>query len=360
MTTDSPLGLKPDFAEAAARWEAFWNGEMLDRPPVVITCPAEDVEGVGRPDYRAQSFDDLDELVARVDAHVHSTFWGGDAMPQFSPSFGPDNFAVFLGAELAWSEDEEINTSWAVPYVEDWEDALPLTLQENGPWWTRMVAYMGKLAAAAEGKWLVSHIDMHSNLDALVSIRGATPLCLDLYTATEAVTRANAQANALYPVMHDALHQAGGMDRCGTGAGWISAYSDGSCNTLQCDAIAFIGPAHFREFVLPDLEDEAQHLDHCIYHWDGPDALVHIDDLMTIERIRCIQWVPGAGAKPFIEWLDLLVEIQKRGKSVMVYCSVEQLPIFHAALEPDKVFYHVRAADRDELERTLEWVNANS
>jgi hypothetical protein len=70
--------------------------------------------------------------------------------------------------------------------------------------------------------------------------------------------------------------------------------------------------------------------------------------------------VPGAGSKPFIEWLDLLVEIQQRGKSVMVYCSVEQLPVFHKALEPDKVFYHVRAANRDELERTLEWVNANT
>ncbi len=358
--SDSPLSLKPDFAEAAARWEAFWNGEMLDRPPVAITCPAEGVEGVDTPNYRQQSFDDLDELVARVDAAMHSTYWGGDAIPQFSPSFGPDNFAAFIGAEIEWSEGEEINTSWAVPYVEDWEDALPLTLQEDGYWWTRMVAYMEKLAAAGAGKWLVSHIDMHSNMDALVSVRGATPLCLDLYIQTDAVKRANAQANALYPMMHDALHEAGGMDRCGTGAGWIRAYSAGKCNAMQCDYIVCISPAHFREFVMPDLIDEAAHLDHAIYHWDGPDALVHIDDLMAIDDIECIQWVPGAGAKPFIEWMDLLVEIQQRGKSVMVYCSAAQLPIFHKALRPDRVWYHVSAADRAELDRTLEWVNANT
>ncbi|HUS81120.1 MAG TPA: hypothetical protein VM283_07610, partial [Armatimonadota bacterium] len=191
--TDSPLSLKPDFAQAAARWEAFWNGEMLDRPPIAITCPAEGVEHVGRPNYRQQAFDDLDELVARVDATMHSVYWGGDAIPQFSPSFGPDNFACFLGAELAWSEDEQINTSWAVPYVERWEDVLPLQIEEDGHWWTRMLTYMRKLAQVGEGKWLVSHIDMHSNMDALVSIRGATPLCLDLYTETDLVAQANDQ-----------------------------------------------------------------------------------------------------------------------------------------------------------------------
>ncbi|MCD6361690.1 MAG: hypothetical protein J7M38_12620, partial [Armatimonadetes bacterium] len=335
-------------------------GEMLDRPPVVITCPAEGVEGAPRPNYRTQAFGDLDEVVAQVDAHVSGIYWGGDAMPQFSPSFGPDNFACFLGAELDWSDDEEIDTSWAVPYVERWEDALPLTLQEDGPWWTRMVQYMEKLSAAAEGKWLVSHIDMHSNMDALVSIRGATELCGDLYLHTDLVTEANNQVRALYPIMHDILHEAGGMDRCGTGAGWIRAWCAGKCNTLQCDFAALIGPEHFRQFVMPALEEEAAHLEHCIYHWDGPTALVHLDDLMSIEGIECIQWVPGSGAAPFIEWIDLLAEVQKRGKSVMVYCSVEQLPTFHKALRPDRLFYHVSAPDRETLQRTLEWVNANS
>ena len=28
---------KPDFEEAARRWQAFWAGELLDRHPTVIT-----------------------------------------------------------------------------------------------------------------------------------------------------------------------------------------------------------------------------------------------------------------------------------------------------------------------------------
>lgn len=360
MNTASPLSLKPDFAAAAARWEAFWNGEMLDRPPVVITCPAEGAAGVPRPNYRQQAFGDLDQLVAQVDACMHSIYWGGDAMPQFSPSFGPDNFACFLGAELGWSEEEEINTSWAIPFVECWEDVLPLTLQEEGHWWRRMVQYMRKLAQVGEGKWLVSHIDCHSNMDALVSIRGATELCADLYECPELVEQAHAQVRALFPVVHDRLYEAGAMARAGTGAGWIAAYCGGKCNTIQCDFAALISPQHFRRFVVPALEEEASYLDHCIYHWDGPTALVHLDDLMAIEGIDCIQWVPGAGNPPLVEWLDLLAEVQRRGKSVMVYCSLEELPVFHRALRPDRLFYQTSAPDRATLERTLEWIANHS
>jgi len=356
----SPLTLKPDFEEAKAHWEAFWHQEIIDRPCVVIRCPNDDAEPAPRPAYTMEAYADLDEAVAQIDAYVHSTYWGGDAMPHYSPSFGPDQFAGFMGAELEWSRDQEIRTSWAVPFVERWEEALPLTIEEDNPWWLRMIDLMQRLARAAEGKWLVSHIDLHSNMDALIGIRGATPLCLDLYTHTDLVTQANDQVRELFPLVYDTLHYAGSMDRAGAITAWLPAYCDGKCQTIQCDFAALVGPEHFRQFVLPDLEAEANHLAHCIYHWDGPDALVHIGDLCSIEKVDVIQWTPGAGAKPFIEWMDLLVDVQKRGKSLYVGCSVEQLPEFHRNLEPNKVFYTVSASDRAEVDRTLEWLVRNT
>ncbi|MGC9317875.1 MAG: hypothetical protein ACP5KN_07570 [Armatimonadota bacterium] len=356
--SNSPLALKLDFHEAAARWDAFWNGEMLDRPPTVITCPAEDAEPVPRPSYWDMLHDPLDELVERMDRYLETIHWGGDAVPMFSPGFGPDIFAAFLGAELEFSREQEHRTSWAVPFVEDWRDALPLEIVHNR-YWTRMRDLVRRMAEVGEGRWLVSHLDLHSNLDALESLRGATDLCLDLYEHTELVERANDQVRELYAPVYDTFHEDGAMDRLGTGAGWISAYCNGPCNAIQCDFAALIGPEHFRRFALPDLEAEAEHLDHCIYHWDGPTALVHMDDLMGVEAIDCIQWVPGSGAPPLVEWLDLLAEVQERGKSVMVYCSVEELPRFHERLRPDRLFYQTHASDRDMLERTLRWIEDN-
>ncbi len=353
------LSLKPDLTVATERWRAFWAGEMLDRPPVVITCPAEGVEPAPRPTYRQMLFDPLDEVVAAADAYVRSIHWGGDAVPQFSPGFGPDTFAAFLGAEIEFSREQEDNTSWAVPFVEHWEDVLPLQIAENG-YWTRMRELIRRLAEVGEEHWVVSHLDLHSNLDALESLRGATELCVDLYTQTEMIERANDQVRELYATIYDTLHEDGRMDRTGTGGGWIRAYCDGKCNTIQCDFAALIGPEHFRRFATPDLQAEAEHVDACIFHWDGPTALVHMDDLMAIEAIDCIQWVPGAGAPLLIEWLDLLAEIQEAGKSVMVYCTLDELPQFHERLRPDRLFYQTSAPDRTELERTLRWIEENS
>jgi len=355
----SPLSLKPDYHEAAERWRAFWAGEMLDRPPVIITCPNPAAEPAARPTYWTMLHDPLDELVAQTDAYMETRYWGGDAMPQLSPGFGPDIFAAFLGAELEFARDQEHRTSWAEVFVERWEDVLPLRIHENR-YWTRLRELTRRLAEAAEGRWLVSHLDLHSNLDALEAIRGATRFCVDLYDYPDLIEQANDQVRALYAPVYDTFHADGAMDRAGTGAGWIPAFCEGKCNAIQCDFAALVGPEHFRSFIGPDLEAEAEHLDHCIYHWDGPTSLVHMDDLMAIEAIDCIQWVPGSGSAPLVEWLDLLEEVQRRGKSVMVYCSIEELPRFHERLRPDRLFYSTSAPSLHELERTLEWVAANT
>ncbi len=360
ISAESPLSLKPDFHDAAERWEAFWSGSMLDRPPVVITCPAEDAEPAPRPTYWEMLHDPIDEVVEAVDAWVRSVYWGGDAMPQFSPGFGPDIFAAFLGAELEFSRDQQNRTSWAVPFVEDWEGALPLEIDREGKYWTRMRELVQRLAEVADGHWLVSHLDMHSNLDGLESLRGATKLCMDIYDTPDLIHEANRQVRELYEPMSEQFFEDGALSDAGTGAGWIRAWHSGRCNTIQCDFAALIGPEHFRELVAPDLRAEARYLDHSIYHWDGPTALCNMDELMAIEEIDCIQWVPGAGNPPMVEWLDLLEEIQQRGKSVMCYGGLDDLPRFHERLDPSRLFYQLSASNRDELERALEWITENS
>lgn len=358
-TAASPLALKPDFHEAAARWEAFWAGEMLDRPPVIITCPREGAEPGKRPTYWTMLHDPIEEVVAGLDTHMRAIHWGGDAIPMFSPGFGPDIFAAFLGAEIAYMPDFEHRTSWAVAFVEDWREVLPLRIHEEGRYWTHLRALVRYMAEVSTGKWLVAHLDLHSNMDALEAIRGAARLCTDLYDCPDVVAEANDQVRALYPKVYDTFYFDGDMDRLGTGS-WIPAFCAGRFNTIQCDFAALVGPEHFRRYILPDLEAESSHLDHCIYHWDGPSSLKHMDDLMAIRGIDCFQWVPGAGNAPLVEWLDLLEAVQQRGKSVMVYCSAEEVPVFHQRLRPDRLFYSIGARDREELERTVEWIMQNS
>lgn len=83
---------------------------------------------------------------------------------------------------------------------------------------------------------------------------------------------------------------------------------------LQCDFAYMISPAMFERFVLPDLEACCAVLDHAFYHLDGRGQIPHLDLLLSLERLRGIQWVPGEGQPPPEEWLPLLQRIRAANK----------------------------------------------
>jgi len=111
---------------------------------------------------------------------------------------------------------------------------------------------------------------------------------------------------------------------------------------------------------LPALEEEAGYLGHCVYHLDGPECLVHLPDICSIKGLDCIQWVHGERNKPFIEWMDLLKEIQSRGVALWIPCTPEQIPIYHRELKPNLLFYECWASNRKEGEEVLRWLERNT
>jgi hypothetical protein len=56
------------------------------------------------------------------------------------------------------------------------------------------------------------------------------------------------------------------------------------------------------------------------YHWDGPGAIPHHDHLLSIGKLRCLQWVPGAGAKDCSdpEWWPLFHKTFEAGKKIFL------------------------------------------
>jgi hypothetical protein len=79
----------------------------------------------------------------------------------------------------------------------------------------------------------------------------------------------------------------------------------------------------FERFVMPDLVACCDHLDHAFYHLDGKGEIPHLDHLLSIDRLRGIQWIPGDGQPPPHEWLDLLKRIRDGGKLCQVFVSPE-------------------------------------
>jgi hypothetical protein len=347
---------KPDCEEARRHWEAFWAGELLDRPCISVIAPRDGAPEVPGQIYTEGHDGKYDEIAKRAEAWIASRFWGGDAIPRYVPSFGPDMFAGFIGAQLEYAPDT--GTSWAVPFVENWKTSLPLRLKKDGIW-PRLQEFMACMARAARGRWVVSHIDMHSNMDALSAIRSPERTCMDLLDEPESIDRAMKDVRALYPEITDALYRAGNMAATGS-MGWIAMYCETKFNVTQCDFICMIGNEMFRRFVLPALAEETEHLGHSVYHLDGPGALRHLDDLLALPKLNAIQWVPGAGNKPLPEWLDVLRKIQAAGKSLHVYGSVEEIKVLHRALDPRRCFYDCWAKNEAEARGIVEWLKKNT
>lgn len=366
MTFDpQPLEFKPNFDDAVRRMEAFWAGEIIDRPACGITGPLPQQDAAPRPDFPPGQYmegarEDFEPIIERVLYDTARTWWGGEAMPAYTPSFGPDQFAAWMGADLEWASDEEASrTSWVVPFVEGWEEAFPLHIETESKWWRRMLDFVTRLGEAAKGKLLVSHLDLHSNADALSAIRTPAKLCLDFYDYPYLVDKAMWQVRGLLPFVYESLYQAGQMYTSGT-QGWVPLYHPGRTNTIQCDFLALIGPEQSRQYVIPALEDEANYLDACSYHYDGPECLVHLDDILGIENIQVIQWVCGARNKPNLEWLDLFKQIQAAGKGLWLATNPEELKVYMKELRPEGMYYQIGVGSVEEGERVLQWMVDNT
>lgn len=352
------LAYKPDLEDAKKYWRAYWAGEIIDRPAICIRAFKDEKKPLRWPRILT-SPDDAREVLAEYEESASQILWMAEAIPFLNPNFGPDMFAAWLGGDLHINPADQ-STSWSTPVIDDWDAQAEGISHPHGVWWDRMLDFMGAAAEYSGGKFLVGVPDLHSNMDALSALRGPQNLCMDLLDVPEKIDAAMTSVRRAYRPVFEGLERAGGFDRRGY-IGWMPFYSETRFAVLQCDFACMVSPEHFRRWILPALEEEAAYLDHSVYHYDGPDALVHLHDVLSIKKIHAIQWVPGAGNPPPIEWMDLLVEIQKAGKGLYLGCSPQEMRVFCQTLRPEGVLYDIYGVhSQSEAEELLAWAKANT
>jgi hypothetical protein len=356
------LRYKPGFAETKTRWNAYWEGEILDRPPVWAAVAKPGAQPFSLSDrYWHAVHRDFDHMLHQVDLWLEGTEFLGESLPMFGPDFGPDQFAAFFGTGFEFSTDSP-DTDWVKPIVDDWDAALPLTIDRTDSTWTGLLEYSRLLARHSDGRYLVSVGDLHSNMDTLLALRGSERLCMDFYDSPAQIDEAMRQVRRCYQPVYDALYAAGGMGGERGSAGWAPFWSEGKFATIQCDFLALLSPELSRRYVIPALEEEAFFLDHCVYHLDGPGCLPHLDDILGIKDIDAIQWVPGAGKPPMHEWLDVLRKCQAAGKGLQMYDihDLDTVKKISGELEPEGLVYVVDVATVGEAARIIEWLEKNT
>lgn len=317
-----PLNLRfseSDWARIERDWSAWWAG-ALERPLVVFECierldaydPHCATIFFGNYPLEKPAAEILGEFIPRLE----NTHYLGDSFPRFWPNFGPGIAAAFAGAQVhpAW------DTTWFTPGQTGPIASLRVDADWNNPWWLRVREFTRAAVERWGNELSVGLTDIGGNLDILASLRDTTQLLKDLVKTPDEVDRLVIETTRLWLECYERLY--GLIIPAGRGCTcWGPLWAPGRGYMLQSDFAYMISPKMFQRFVLPDLEACTAALDYAFYHLDGKGQLVHVDALLSLPRLRGIQWVPGFGKPPCEAWLSLLKKIRDAGKLCQVTVS---------------------------------------
>ncbi len=356
------LTTKTDWQQAEERIQAWWDGEIVDRAVVLVTAPKDGVNPVERerlvspagvPQQEMMAwFTDVEGVVSRLEKYVQQTYWGGEALPMVLPV--SVNLVAITAAYLGCSYRPVAgsNSAWAEPIIADWSRLPSLAFDPRNSWWLTSKKLIEAVASRAAGRFYVGVPDLNGPGELLALLRGTEQLAIDLLEQEPAMFRAVLDDLAFAWLRYWQASVGAAHQWVDGYLYWMGIWSDRPSIDLQNDFSCMISARMFDEIFLPSLERQTQWVERTIYHLDGPNAIRHLDSLLSLPRLTGIQWVPGAGAPPMSRWIRLLRHIQAKGKLLALSCDPWEVEPLLTELEPEGVMlstYCESQAEADEL-----------
>ena len=335
---------KEDTDEAKERMSAWWDYEIIDRPVLSYYYPKKRgklgtyLDTVGENWTLARINDDIDNAIDGYEKRAEETYFGGESIPQYFPNYGPGIMAAVFGVTPLFKS----NTVWfSLPIKpENIIDHLEsIKLNQNNEWYSRLLRITETAAKRARKDYLVTVTDIGGVLDILSSFLGPTNIILTMKRNPNIIDTCRTIILEKLLKVYDDLQKIISQycDGCSC---WLGIWSKKRWYALQSDFCAMLNPTWFKKFVLPDLVTQAEHMDHAIYHLDGPNALPHLDFLLNEHNITGIQWVPGAGnpAMGSKDWIPLYKKIQNAGKNLVIDAAPENISHLYRNLDSKGLF----------------------
>ncbi len=334
--------LKPDFDAVLNRYEAWWDCAVLDRPLVSMTFPVPQADRKLVPQKKhatlRERWMDSEYLAAKAYASLRNTVHFADSLPVAWPNLGPEIFSAFYGCEIEYGE----TTAWSKPVLADWSDDSVdrLRLDRNSFYFRKLMEMTEALIETAKGKFIVGYTDLHGGGDAIAAFSDPQELLLGTLEHPGEIKRLCDRITTEFLAVYDHFYQilsAAGMPS----TSWLQATCKGKYHIPSNDFSCMISSESFEELFIPGIIRECQHMDRCIYHLDGPQALRYLDRLLEIPEIHAIQWVAGAGHDYWVDSIDVYRRIQSKKKALCLRLPARDLPLLFETLAPEGVWLSV-------------------
>ena len=346
---DGTLEHKPDWPQAQRRWTAFWGREATDRPLMDVRAPVSPAPlPLSPPATMEAKYLDADTVVRRWQRTLAATWYGGEAVP--TPEFLMGGYALGCDERVRFVED----TVWH-PHMIDSLDA-PITWDPGpkDPWRRKLDRVLEALLDAAEGKFLVGLTCQVPLNDLIMLLRGTDDFLMDLAEDPAKCARRLVEIFPRHLEVTEHIERLIGRRQSGCTWGYPGLWHRAPFAIAQSDMSCMISGALFEQWVLRELDLIAEHYPFLWYHLDGPRAARHLPTLLGRPYIRCIQYVPGAGAEPNgPAWMALYRQVQAAGRCLDLAVPPEQVEHLVRHLRPEGLLVRTRVKTREEGEELL-------
>ncbi len=331
--TIMPINNLPDWETRLARQDAFWAGDIIDRPVTIIQLPKANPVWPAKKNWKNHRERWMDEeYVADFNCAIaRNTHYYGDALPMAYPNLGPEVFSAFFGQELEYGDW----TSWSIPVLHDWAHVDTLAFSEKNFYWKKILSITDAMLAKGRGLFYTGITDLHPGGDAIAAFRDPLNFNLDMIDAAESVQRLLGPVNqANVFIMDFYFRKLAGAGQAFTA--WPGIVSTKRWYVPSNDFSCMISKEMFDTLFLPGIAEECRQLEASIYHLDGPNALRHLDSLLGIKELNAIQWVYGDGHGTSKDWLPVYKKCQASGKGLQLRLdAINELDLFMVELRPE-------------------------
>lgn len=343
---------KEDWDVAKKRFTAFWHQEIIDRCCLsvvvnnvngkrIVRNPLTDVE-------KEREFMDIEYRVSSLRKNLENTYFGGEAFPMAFVNMGASGHAGFYRGEKHYFS----KTVWFFPFMDD-VDHMP-EYDKNMPLYRQTIELAKAFVEDSKGDYIVSMPDTCGNADALSHMMGAENLLTAMIEDPEGVSRCLTKIQKsyidIYSEVYDIVKQ---NNDGGSAIGWLNTWAPGFHAQMQCDLSVMISNSHFKKFILPEIKEQSKFLQYPLYHFDGIEQRRHLDDLLSIPELKCIQWTQVAGQPSCIDYIDDLKKIQAAGKSLLISVTPKQIPVLMENLSSRGLYFLTWASSIDEAQTLL-------
>lgn len=344
---------RDDWYKSKERFKAFLNCELTDRCCASIIAPKKGKTNQMDPfpenrEDRIHYWTDGEWITKRYRKYFENTYFGGEAFPHIFLNLGAAGLAGFFKNVEHQFED----TVWYFPFIKDWDEDR-LEFDQDSFFYKKVVELAKYFVDDSKGAYFVSLPDISGNADALAHMRGSENLLIDMMVNKERVHNALDIIQDVWVKVIDEIYDIIKKNNDGGSTiGWLHTWGEGLHSQMQCDLSVMISPGLFDEFILPELEAQSQHMDSCVYHFDGFEQIRHLDSLLSLKKMQVIQWNNVVGQPSPLKFIPILKRIQAAGKSLLVSAEPEEVIPLMTELS-SKGLYLVVSPDSEEEGREI-------